>query len=155
MRSKSGAMAVCLMGLFTAGIIGATEKKISQASLPPAVQKTAQEQSKGATIKGYSQETENGQTLYEVEMITNGHSKDISIASDGRLVEVEEQIEFDALPADVQRALKTKAGKGEITKVESITKGGKLVAYEAQVKGLGRQREIQVGPDGSELSHEE
>lgn len=155
MRSKSGAMPVCLMGLFTAGIIGATEKKISQASLPPAVQKTAQEQSKGATIKGYSQETENGQTLYEVEMITNGHSKDISIASDGRLVEVEEQIEFDALPADVQRALKTKAGKGEITKVESITKHGKLVAYEAQVKGLGRQREIQVGPDGSELSHEE
>lgn len=155
MRSRSGAMAVCLMGLFTAEIMGATEKKISQASLPPAVQKTVQEQSKGAAIKGYSQETENRQTLYEVEMMANGHSKDINIASDGRIVEVEEQIEFNALPADVQRALKAKAGKGEITKVESITKGGKLVAYEAQVKGLAHRKEIQVGPDGSELSHEE
>jgi uncharacterized membrane protein YkoI len=144
-----------MLSLCAASMIEAADKKISHADLPPAVQKTVQEMSKGATIKGYSLETENGQTLYEVAMIVNGHSKDANIATDGQVVEVEEQVELSGLPANLQNALKAKAGKGEITKVESITKGGKLVAYEAQVKGLGLHNEIQVGPDGNEVSHEE
>jgi hypothetical protein len=88
-------------------------------------------------------------------MIENGHSKDLSIASGGQVVEVEEQVELSRLAPNLQRALKAKVGKGEITRVESITKGGKLVAYEAQLKGLGRHKEIQIDPDGNELSHEE
>jgi hypothetical protein len=51
------------------------EKKIQRSDLPQAVEKTVVEQSKGATIKGFSQEAENGQTFYEVEMKVNGHSK--------------------------------------------------------------------------------
>jgi uncharacterized cupredoxin-like copper-binding protein len=155
MRVSESVMIVCLFGLCTTPRVEAAEKKISQSDLPAAVQKAAQEQSKGATIKGYSQESENGQTLYEVEMIVNGHSKDVNIASDGQVVEIEEQVELTGLPVPLQHGLKAKAGNGEITKVESITKRGRLVAYEAQVKRLGRHSEIQVGPDGNELSHEE
>ena len=45
-----------------------TEKKIAASALPPAVRKAAAEQSKGATVLGYSMETEKGTTFYEVEM---------------------------------------------------------------------------------------
>ena len=133
----------------------AAEKRIKQSELPAPVQKAAQEQSKGATIKGYSKDVENGQLEYEVEMIVDGHSKDVSMAADGRVLEVEEQVALSDLPASVQQALKSKAHGREITKVESITKAGRLVAYEAQLKGAGRPREIQVGPDGGSLAHEE
>ena len=133
----------------------AAEKSVPRAELPPAVQKTADEQSKGATIKRFVKDNEDGQLEYEMEMVVNGHSKDVSIAPDGRLLEIEEQVELNHLPPAVQEALKSKAGKGTITKVESITKKGTIVAYEAQVRTNGRHSEIQVGPNGESLSHEE
>ena len=67
----------------------------------------------------------------------------------------EEQVAMDSLPAPVKEGLQTKAGKGKLVKVESITKHEKLVAYEAQVVTGGKKSEVQVGPDGKPLDHEE
>jgi len=133
----------------------AQEKKIQRADLPPAVEKTVAAQSQGATIRGFSAEKENGQTLYEVEMTVSGHSKDVSLDASGAVVEVEEQVAFDSLSAAVKDGLQAKAGKGKIVKVESITKHDKLVAYEAKVQTDGKKSEIQVGPNGAPLDHEE
>jgi len=123
--------------------------------LPPAVQKTADEQSKGATVKGYSSEVEAGRIQYEVELLANGHSKDVTIAQDGTILELEEEVALDALPAVVREALQKKAGRGKITKVESISKHGGLVAYEAQVHTGKKRSEIQVGPEGNALGQRE
>ena len=131
------------------------EKKIQRADLPPAVEKTVAAVSQGATIKGFSREVENGQTLYEAEMTVNGRSKDVNIDSSGAVVEVEEQVAMDSLPAAVKEGLQAKAGEGKIIKVESITKHDRLVAYEAQVRTQGKKSEVQVGPDGKPLDHEE
>jgi hypothetical protein len=125
---------------FTLGV-AAQQKKVDQSSLPLAVQKTVQEQSKVATIKGFATEREHGKKVYEAELMVNGHSKDIEIAQNGTLNEVEEEVAFASLPADVQTALTTKASGAKITKVESITKHDKLVAYEAAtLKGMKRVR---------------
>jgi hypothetical protein len=143
-------------GLFLAGMGSAQEKKIKRSDLPPAVEKTVAEVSKGATIKGFSEETENGKTTYEVEMVVNGHTKDAELDSTGAIVEIEEQVAMDSLPANVKAGLTTKAAGGKILKVETLTKGGKLVAYEAKVQSAaGKKSEIQVGPDGKPLDHEE
>jgi len=141
--------------LFAAGTALSQEKKIKRADLPRAVEKTVAAQSQGGTIKGFSQEKEKGQTFYEAEMIVSGHSKDILMDANGAIVEVEEQVEFEKLPAEVKAGLTSKAGKGTIKKVESITKHDKLVAYEAQVTSGGKRSEVQVGPDGKPLDHEE
>ena len=77
------------------------------------------------------------------------------MTADGSIVEIEEQVAFDSLSADVKAGLQTKAGKGKILKVESLTKKGKLVAYEAKVDTNGKKSEVQVGPDGKPLDHEE
>jgi len=146
---------VLLMSLNLAGSIAAQEKKIKRAELPAAVEKSVVEQSKGATIRGFNEEKENGQTTYEVEMLVDGHSKDVQMAADGTVMEVEEQVDLQSIPAAVRVGLQAKAGKGKITKVESITKKDKLVAYEAQVLTDGKKSEVQVGPDGKPLDHEE
>lgn len=111
--------------------------------------------SKGATVKGFSEETEKGETTYEVEMVVNGHTKDVQIDPNGAIVEVEEEAAMDSLPASVKAGLTAKAAGGKILKVESITKNGKVVAYEAKVETAGKKSEIQVGPDGKPLDHEE
>jgi hypothetical protein len=141
--------------LLLAGSVTAQEKKINRSDLPPAVEKTVAAQSSGATIRGFSTEKEKGQTLYEVEMTVNGHSKDISMTTDGSIVEVEEQVALDSLSPEVKAGLQAKAGKGKILKVESLTKKDKLVAYEARVETNGKKSEVQVGPDGKPLDHEE
>lgn len=133
----------------------AQEKKIDQASLPAAVQKTVQQQSTGATIKGFSTEKEHGKKVYEAEMMVNGHSKDIQIAEDGTLNEIEEQVDLNALPHNVHVALTAKAAGAQITKVESLTKQNRLVAYEAATLKGTKKGEIQVGPDGGNLTHSE
>lgn len=133
----------------------AQEKKIKRVDLPPAVEKRIARQSKGSQIKGFSEEREGGQTLYEVEMMVDGHSKDVLMSADGLVVEVEEQESLDTLSLAVQRGLQAKAGKGKIVKVESLTKRGTVVAYEAQVISDGKKSEIQVGPNGQPLDHEE
>ena len=148
-------VALVAIGLLLAGTAFAQERKIKRSDLPPAVEKTVAAQSVGATIRGFSAEKEKGQTLYEAEMMVNGHSKDVLIAADGTVVEVEEHVALDSLSAEVKAGLQAKAGKGKILKVESLTKKGKLVAYEAEVKTDGKKSEVQVGPDGKPLDHEE
>jgi hypothetical protein len=133
----------------------AQEKKLTRADLPAAVQKTADEQSKGATVKGYSSEVEDGKLTYEVQLTVNGHARDVAIDANGVLLEIEEEVEMSTLPAAVQDGLKKKAGTGKILKVETLTKKGKLVAYEAVVQDGTKKKEIQVGPDGKPLAHEE
>jgi hypothetical protein len=151
----------CLVvSLVAASLLGsvsvhAAEKKLTRAQLPPAVQKSVDEQSQGATVSSFSEEREHGKIFYQAEMKVNGHSKDLLFDGDGKVVEIEEEVAMDALAAAVKAGLQAKAGSGKIGKVESLTKQGKLVAYEARVMTNGKRSEIQVGPDGKPLDHEE
>jgi len=136
-------------------LVASAEKKVERSALPPAVEKTVQAESLGATVKGISTETEDGVFQYEVEMMVSGHSRDIAIAKDGTLLEVEEEVAMNTLPTTVQSALTAKTAGAKITKVESLTKKGKLVAYEAATLKGTKKGEIQVGPNGEKLSHEQ
>ena len=142
---------VIILGLCTTA--SAQEKKIKREQLPVAVEKTVAQESQGATINGFSTEIDNGKRLYEVELTISGHSKDISMDKNGNVVEVEEEVSMDSLPSAVQDALQKRAGAGRIGKIESLTKNGKLVAYEAHVKTGAKRSEIQVGPNGEKLTH--
>ena len=157
MNLQSKISILVITGLAVAGMAAAQEpeKKIRRSDLPAAVQKTVAAESAGATVKGFSQEKENGQTFYEAEMIVNGHTKDMLIDATGAVVEVEEQVALDALSPEVKAGLLAKAGKGKISAVETIKKHGKLMAYEAKVNTNGKKSEVQVGPDGKPLDHEE
>lgn len=135
--------------------VSAQEKKISRSDLPPAVEKTVSAETNGATIRGFSTEIENGKRIYEAELTVNGHGKDISMDAAGNIIEVEEEVPMAALRAEVQDGLKKAAGAGTITRIESLTKNGKLVAYEAAVRNGAKRSEIQVGPDGKPLAHPE
>lgn len=147
-------------GVFVSTLLFATiaiaqGKKINRSDLPAAVEKTVAAQSQGATVRGFSREKEKGQTFYEAQLMISGHSKDVLMDASGAVVEVEEQVEIGSLPTAVNEGLQAKAGAGKLLKVESITKHGKLVAYEAQIMTGAKRSEVQVGADGKPLDHEE
>ncbi|PWT90617.1 MAG: hypothetical protein C5B55_09470 [Blastocatellia bacterium] len=149
------ALRSALIVLIAAATAYAQERKLTRNQLPPAVEKTVAAESQSATIKGFATEVEKGTRLYEVEMIVNGHSKDISMDKNGNIVEVEEEVTMDSLSDAVQDAIKKAAGKGTIGKIESLTKNGKLVAYEAHMASGKKRWEIQVGPNGEKLKRPE
>lgn len=145
---------IATLAVSTASVV-AQEQKIERSQLPPAVQKTVDARAQGATIRGFSKEVEHGKLSYEVALTVNGHSREVQMDPAGNVTEVEEEVRVTEIPAEVKAGLKQKAGAGTILKVESLSKHEKIVAYEAQVMTGGKKSEIQVGPDGKPLDHEE
>src|SRR5262249_6074335 len=129
------------------------EQRVTQRDLPPAVARTAAAQSQGATVRGFSREREHGSTYYEVELRVNGHTRDVLIDTTGAVVEIEEEVVLADLPEVVRNGLIAAAGAGKISSVESITKGGAIVAYEGHVHTNGKWSEVAVGPDGKPVNH--
>ena len=130
------------------GLAQGGERKIRLKNLPPAVQKTVQEQSQGAKIRGLSKEVEKGKTIYELELLVAGRSKDMLIDADGNVMEIEEEIALAAVPGAVKTELEKQMGKGRLHKLESLTKNGTLECYEVVIKTGSKTREIKVSPEG-------
>ena len=84
-----------------------------------------------------------------------GHTRHLAIAPDGTLDEVEEEVAMSSLDGRVHEALMKRARDSRIIKIESLTKHGTLVAYEAATEKKGHKGEIQVGPSGETLTREE
>jgi hypothetical protein len=122
--------------------------KLQLKNLPQAVQKTVQEQTKGATIAGISSEKEGGQTIYEVETKVNGRFRDMLIDSAGKVTELEEQVDIDSLPPAVQAEVRKSLGQAKVDRFESVTKDGVFAGYEAVVEKGGKKVEVSMRPDG-------
>lgn len=130
------------------------ETGIKRSELPPPVERTVAGLTRNATVRGFSQEIGHGKTFYEAEMIVGGHHKDYLIDAQGNVVEVEEDVRLDSVPVAVQDALQAMTREGSVQAVESITRNGKLVAYEARVVNKGKRSEVMVSPEGEPLNHE-
>ena len=126
----------------------AAEKPVKMKDLPAAVQKTVQEQTKGAELKGLSREVENGKTFYEAETKVSGKTRDVLIDPTGAVVEVEEEVALETIPAAAKAAIEKYAQGGKTVLVETVTKGGE-VSYEAHVRKNGKTSEVKVAADGA------
>ena len=130
---------------------GAAEKQVAMKDLPPAVQKTIQDQTKGAEIKGITRETEKGKTTFEVETLVAGKHRDFDLDASGAVIEVEEETTLDALPVAAKAAIVKKAASGKIALVETVTRGA-ATSYEATYTSRnGKKHEFSVKPDGTEI----
>jgi hypothetical protein len=58
-------------------------------------------------------------TFYEVETTVSSHTRDLLYDATGKLVEVEEEVANDAVPAAAMKAL---MARGKVSKVESVVK---------------------------------
>lgn len=138
------------IGFLAAALAGTAEKTVQMKDLPPAVQKTVQEQTKGAEIKVLSRETEDGKTSYEVEAVISGKHRDVSINAKGAVTEVEEETAIESIPAAARAAIEKKAAGGKVGRVETMTRGG-ATFYEAGYTGKdGKRHSVLVKPNGTE-----
>jgi uncharacterized membrane protein YkoI len=64
------------------------EEKVSLNDLPGVVKAAILEHAKGGEIKKIERENENGQTIYEAEVVTGGKELELKVAADGKLLSV-------------------------------------------------------------------
>jgi hypothetical protein len=142
-----------VLGAVLALGIGATAsaqaKKLKEADLPEAVQKTASEQSGGGKVTAYWEREQDGGVVYEVDLDVDGHGKGVLIRPDGSILAIQEEVQLDKLDASVQSGIKQRAGDGKIGKVFSVKQDGKVVRYVALVDNGGQKGKVVVGPDGA------
>src|SRR5262245_52281744 len=122
MRMRLTASLVATAPLVLPCLLHGQERKIQRSELPVAVERAVATMSQGATITGFTQEVENGQTRYEMALTVGGRKKDVLMDAAGTVVEIEEEVTWASLPAAVQAGLKAKAAGGKIGKVETLTK---------------------------------
>lgn len=144
MNARMFTLVTAVLALSITGL-SAADKKLQAKDLPAAVQKAVQEETKGATIKGYTKEVENGKTTYEVETTVGGHTRDLIFDPAGKLLIAEEEVSISAVPAPVKAAFEA---RGKVLLVETVTKGT-VVTYEAQIQQKnGKKTEVVVNAEG-------
>ena len=126
------------------------QKKLTIKDLPPAVQKTVQDQLMGGEIKNIGKETEKGVVQYEVETMLYGKHRDFNVDTKGTLVVMEEETSIDSIPAPAKAAIAKKAGTGKLGMVEVMTKGGATFYEAAYTSKAGKKGAVLVKPDGTE-----
>ncbi len=144
-------LTICLTA--AVGVCLCAQKGVPMKTLPAAVQKTVQEEAKGADIKNISKETEKGVTQYEVETMLNGKHRDFNVDTKGALLVVEEESSIDSIPAPAKDAIMKKAAGGKLGMVELFKKNGETM-YEAAYTGKnGKKHEVLVKADGTETKN--
>ena len=130
------------------------ERKLQLKDLPPAVQKTVEQESRDAVIGKIEKEREAGVTQYEVETMRNGKHRDFKVDTAGVLLEVEEETDIATIPAAARAALLKQVGDGKLVTVETIAKKSGETSYEAAwtAKG-GKKHEFEVMPDGTRVKN--
>ena len=125
--------------------------KLALKDLPAAVQKTVNDNLKGAEIRNIGKETEHGVSQYEIESMLNGRHRDFEVDTKGTLLVVEEETTIDAIPAAARAAIQKKIGAGRLRSVETFAKPGSETMYEAAyTTKAGKRSEVLVKADGTE-----
>lgn len=140
-------MSCALAGAGAAQEPATKETKEALKSLPPQVREAVLAQSRGATVRGVAKEVQNGVTLYEVETIANGRTRDFMLDAQGKLLSVEEQTTLAEIPEKARAAILKAVGTGKLQLVEKVTKGD-TTFYEGHIHDGRSLSEVKVDAAG-------
>ena len=114
---------------------------------PPAVKETIKAQVGKGSLREINRITEDGETVYEVEMTKGGATRDFTVNASGELFGLKTLL--SETPEAVQKTVRAEVGSGKLLEIEKNTEEGKLV-YDVKMDKDGRTRNFTVS-DGGDL----
>ncbi|RKY06660.1 MAG: hypothetical protein DRP66_08355 [Planctomycetota bacterium] len=124
---------------------GETERKVTAAEVSKAALATLKKMARGAKITEFAEEIEHGSTFYEGSWKgRKGADVDVLVTDAGALVEIEQQIAADKVPAAALKAARKAAGKNVKLACERKT----MVLYEIKFRKGDGHCELLLTPDG-------
>jgi len=124
------------------------EREVTEAEVPAPALAALKKLAGGAKITEFAEEIEHGSTFYEGSWKTAaGSNVDAVVTPAGDLVEIEEQIDPDQVPAAVLAAVKKLSGPDAPLFCEKKT----MILYEVKFRKGDQRHEILYTPDGRTL----
>lgn len=157
MKTLKTVLIPTLLGLaaLSTGANAGEEKKLTEQQVPKPVLEafhTAYPQALGVK---YEEDKVAGKTVYEVEFKDQGVEREATYAAEGTLIETEEDIKPDALPAAVTEALKKAHPHATLKEAEKLMKpDGSVSGYEVEIKDGKKEVEIHLDAAGKILKTE-
>lgn len=100
-----------------------------------------------ATTLHVSRETQDGKVVYEVESRDGTTRRDLLYDPQGNVLEIEEMIPADSVPASVRAGLERDLPGATLVGAERVQRGD-VVLYEVQGRKNGRSQYLTYDPEG-------
>jgi len=126
------------------------EREVTEAEVPPAALAALKKLAGAAAFTEFAEEVEHGRKFYEGSWKGPDGNVDAVVTPTGDVVEIEEILPPEKIPAGVRAATEQEAGKGTAVTFERKT----LYLYEVHFKKDGKGREMMFTADGRRY-HEE
>jgi uncharacterized membrane protein YkoI len=147
-------VASLVIGVLAGALARADEEKVPLDKVPKAVLDAVKAKFEGAELKSASTEKEDGKLIYEINIKHQGHSIDVSLTEDGKIVSIEKTIDRKDLPKPVAEALDSKYPKATIKVIEEVTEKDK-VNYEVHLVTVDKKEvEVVFDPSGKVVKEE-
>ncbi|HKE90108.1 MAG TPA: PepSY-like domain-containing protein [Gemmatimonadales bacterium] len=118
-----------------------------QDSLPPAVASAFHQTYPAARVLNVSKERRDGKVVYEIESRDGETRRDLIYSTTGAVLEIEERIPVDSVPAVVRAAAERRVAGGKLVGAERVTRGT-VILFEVQLRLNGRSRFLTYDPEG-------
>lgn len=127
----------------------------AHADCPAAVKTSIEKAFAKSTINNCKAEKEHGHDQFEVKLTkADGTKAEVDVQPDGKIIQVEEKIALDKVPAAVMKAFAAKYPKAKIDQAEKQTPSAGKPTYElAFASGSGR-KEVTFSEDGKLIEEE-
>lgn len=130
---------------------GESERKVTEAEVPKAALKALVKKAGEAEITEFAEEIEYGSTFYEGSWKNKaGANVDVLVTKTGAIVEIEESIAAEKLPAAVLKTARKLAGENTDLSCEKKT----MYLYEVKFSKDGAGHEVLLTPDGRKAEEE-
>lgn len=100
-----------------------------------------------ATILHVSREPQDGKIVYEIESRDGAMRRDLLYSPAGQVIEIEEMIPADSVPAAVRAGLVRDLPGATLVGAEKVMRG-EVVLYEVHAKKNGRSQYLTYDPQG-------
>ncbi|MFN0138392.1 MAG: hypothetical protein ACKVS9_19990 [Phycisphaerae bacterium] len=127
-----------------------TERVIKEAEVPAAALAALKKLAGGNAISEFSEETEHGMKVYEASWKNGDVEMEAEATEAGEILEIEESVAADRVPAAVRTAAEKEAGAGVKISYERTT----IYVYEINYRKDNKGHEATITPDGR-VSHEQ
>ncbi len=128
-----------------------SEPAVAWDKLPSTVQQTIEAQLHTAKPEKITEEKEDGFTAYEAAQTVDGKLKEVKVAENGQLLEIEEAIPASELPAAVIEKAKKTAPKAEIKEARRVT----WCLYEVDFGKENKPKEMLVFGNGQPVENDD
>jgi hypothetical protein len=152
---RNGISGLLVLLIVTIPFACAGEEKVPLDKLPDSVVKAVTLKFPEAKMTSAVKATADGKTSYEVTLKAGKFGIDVTLTSEGKIMQVEKEMAFTDLPKPVAAAFSARYPKAKVKRIEELSKDDKIISYELLIEAAEKTLEGYFDPQGKFLQEKD